>query len=106
MIVRTQKERRRDHIKESAVISMQKRWQPLAPQNQGSRDHTKKWAAEFTHERAARIMRAAEITSIMRRQLYHIRETAAVTTNKNESADEYVGTQNRPQPISQKIRQP
>ena len=26
--------------------------------------------------------------------------------HKNESADEYVGTQNRPQPFSQKIRQP
>jgi hypothetical protein len=82
----------------STVVSTQKRRQPWSHKREGSRVHTK--------ERAATKVRAAGITITMRRQPYHTRETAAVTTNKNESADEYVGTQNRPQPISQKIRQP
>ena len=51
--VTTQNERSRDHIKESAVMSMQKRWKPLVVSKKRDRDH-----------------------------------------HKNESADEYVGTQN------------
>ena len=80
----------------------------MSTQNEHSREHSKEKAAVITQKRAAEFtkVRAAVIISIMRRQPYDTRGTAAVTTIKiRVQLSTLTHKIDRPQPFSQETRQ-